>query len=155
MLPKGFLGTRADCYMDIAIILFTTLPFFILIALQLARHRKFISHRNMQIATLALVLIALGIFELDIRLTGGINAFLAHSSMPMSFTRRFLDFHIVIASVTALVWIGLAVTSWTRFTKVLPGRFSSRHIWWGKATFVCICLTSGTGAAVYLMTFVA
>ena len=155
MLPKGFLGTRADFYMDISIILFTSLPFFILIALRLARRQKFTSHRNMQVATLILVLIALGFFELDIRLTGGINAFLAHSSIPMSFSRRFLDFHIVIAAVTALAWIGLVVTSWPRFSKSLPGRFTPRHVWWGKATLVCICLTSGTGAAVYVMTFVA
>lgn len=155
MLPKGFLGTRADFYMDMSIVLFASLPFLILVALRLARRRKFVSHRNMQVATLTLVLIALGFFELDIRLSGGASALLAHSSIPMSFTRRFLDVHIMIASVTALAWIGLVVTSWARFTRSLPGRFAPRHVWWGKATFVCICLTSGTGAAVYLITFVA
>ncbi len=155
MLPKGFLGTRADFCMDISIILFAALPFFILIALQLARRRRFVGHRNMQVATLILVLIALGIFEMDIRLAGGINAFLAHSSIPINLTRRFLDFHIMIAAVTALAWIGLVLISWPRFSKSLPGPFAPRHIWWGKATFVCICLTSGTGVVVYLMTFVA
>jgi uncharacterized membrane protein YozB (DUF420 family) len=154
MLPPGFLGTRANLLMDVAILLFTALPFVILTAITQARHARLTFHRNLQVGTLITVTVALLLFETDIRLQGGTRVFLANSTLPPSLVGGFLLLHVAIAAATFGSWLVLVLSSWRRFRQQLPGSFSDRHARWGRRTLTGICLTSGTGCGVYLLVFV-
>ncbi len=72
-----------------------------------------------------------------------------------AFVRGFLLFHIAVAVATFGAWGTIAWLSWKKFRGSLPGRFTRRHVFRGKAAFVGLCLTSTTGAALYAMLFIA
>jgi putative membrane protein len=140
--------------MDIAIVLFTVLPLLLGFAIRFAKRRRYLAHRNLQTATLLLILILIVLFELNIRLSGGTSTFLAKSSVNPHFLRVFLRFHIVVATITAIVWTTLVVRSWRRFRRELPGSFSRAHRRWGWITFGGVFVLSSTGCALYVMLFV-
>jgi putative membrane protein len=153
-MPPGFIGTRADVFMDVVIVLLTLLPLLMLLAFRLARAGRVALHRNMQIATLFLVLLVVLLFELDVRLSGGKAAFLAQNPARASTVATILRIHIGIATITFLAWLALAALSWSRFGRSLPGAFSQLHKRLGKLTFVGVCLLSSTGALIYALVFV-
>ncbi len=49
--------------------------------------------------------------------------------------------------------MALAVLSWRRLPRVLPGSFSVGHRRWGRLTFEGLWLTCLTGMALYVMSF--
>jgi putative membrane protein len=155
VMPHGFLGTRADLFMDVVIVFLTLLPVLMLTAFRAARTGRLSMHRNMQAGTLAVVLVVVVLFELDIRLTGGKAAFLAQNPTRADLVAPILRFHVAIATLTFLAWLSLAVASWSRFRATLPGAFSHMHRRLGKAAFVGACLVSATGALVHALLFVA
>jgi putative membrane protein len=153
-MPRGFFGTRADLFMDVGILLLTLLPALMLWAFRLARNRRLSAHRNVQTATLAVVLIVLVLFEIDIRLRGGSAAFLAQYPERAAIVRGILRAHLVTAAATFLAWLELGVVSWIRFRRVLPGAFSLAHKRVGRFTFVGACLLSASGALMYALLYV-
>jgi len=153
-MPRGFFGTRADAFMDVVIVLLTLLPVLMLAAFRLARRGRVTFHRNMQCATLLLVLLVVVLFELDVRQSGGKAAFLAQNPPRASLVGAILRFHIGIATLTFFGWLALAALSWSRFRRSLPGAFSRLHKRLGKVTFVGVCILSSTGALIYLLVFV-
>ena len=152
-MPHGIFGTRADLLMDAGITLLTSMPLLMLWAFRLARRRRFVAHRNLQSATLAIVLVVLVVFEIDLRRRGG-SAFIDQFPERAAIIRVILEGHIAVATATFFAWFALGVISWTRFTKSLPGTFSRLHKRLGKATFVGACLLSASGAAVYALLYV-
>ncbi len=154
-LPRGFLGTRADVLMDVAIIVFTALPFILGMGIRLARSRRFAAHRGLQTNAAILILVLLTLFEVDIRISGGSRAFIAQSALSAGFIRGFLLCHVAVALATFACWATLLLRSRKHFGKSLPGSFSNTHRAWGWTTFVGVCLLSSSGAALYVMLFVA
>ena len=152
-MPDGLFGTRADLLMDAGITLLTSMPLLMLWAFRLARRRRHTAHRNVQSATLAIVLVVLVIFEIDLRMRGG-SAFIDQFPERAAIVRAVLKGHIVVATATFFAWFGLGLISWTRFSKSLPGTFSRLHKSLGKATFVGACLVSVSGAAIYALLYV-
>jgi len=158
-MPHGFLGTRADLLMDIVVVVFAVLPFVELWAIKLARARRHAAHLRFQVASLIAILLAVVLFEVDIRLSGGTVAFMKDSPLAgTTFLRVFLIVHVLIAVTTFTAWAVLDVKSWRRHraesTRALPGPWSSSHKRFGKRVYVGICLTSITGIALYVMGFV-
>ncbi len=154
-MPHGFLGTRADLFMDVVIVFLTLLPILMLAAFRAARTGRLAVHRNLQAGTLALVLLVVVLFELDVRLSGGKAAFLAQNPGRADLVAPILRFHVAVATLTFVAWLALAVASWSRFRATLPGAFSRLHRRLGKAAFVGACVVSTTGALVYVLLFVA
>jgi putative membrane protein len=154
MLPKGFFGARSDAFMDVAIVALTVLPVLMLIAFRAARRGHTRAHRNMQAATLALVLLIVVLFELDVRLSGGKAAFLARNADRARVIEPVLRAHIAVASATFFAWLSLGVASWSRFGQTLPGPFSRWHRRLGLMTFAGACLLSLSGALIYALAFV-
>lgn len=140
--------------MDAGILLLTLLPILMLVAFKLARRRRHAAHRNLQTGTLAIVLVILVLFEVDIRLRGGSAAFLAQYPERATIVRAILRVHIAMATLTFVAWLGLGLVSWSRFSRGLPGTFSRTHKRLGKATFVGACFLSASGALMYALLFV-
>jgi putative membrane protein len=155
MFPRGFLGTRSDLLMDIVLVAVTAVPFLMLYAFRLTKHREFTKHRNIQVLLVSVVFTAVVLFEIDIRASGGAKAFLG--SGPLSgttFLRVFLTVHVLVALLSFTGWLALAVASWKKFAHALPGRFSMDHRRYGKLIFSGAVFTAASGAALYVMSFV-
>ena len=111
MPTTGFLATRADAFVDAAIVFFVVAPFLMAYALRLAARRCRV-HRDVRTVV-----------------------------------------HLAVAIPTFVIWCSLAVLSWRRFSRTLPGPFGRTHRRWGKLAFVGLCLSSATGTGLYVMGF--
>ncbi len=154
MLPPGFLGTRADVLVDIILLATAVTPFLMLYAFRLARRANYAEHRRAQIILPSVMLVAVVLFEIDIRMSGA-DAFLAGSSFPYKrFLSVFLVVHVAVAIISFLGWVVLATISSRRFLKVLPGSFSAIHRFYGKLIFSGVTFTAVSGIALYFLVFV-
>ena len=153
MLAPGFLGTRADVLVDIAMVFFVVAPFLMAYALRLAAQRHYRAHRRLQVAVLLGGIVAVLLLEGSIRFGQAVEAFTVsayYGTAPMS---GLFAVHLAVAVPTIIVWCVLAVLSWRRFPRVLPGSFTPRHRLWGRLTFAGLWLTCVTGVGLYVMSF--
>jgi uncharacterized membrane protein YozB (DUF420 family) len=154
MLPRGFLGTKADVLMDLVVVGIVIAPILMLYAFRLARQKRFFAHRNLHAILIVLLISTIALFEVDIRLSGGSKIFLKNNSLVNNtFLRVFLIFHIIIAVSSFIGWINLEIKSWKSFSKALPGEFSSKHIRQGKIIFGGVVATAITGVSLYILGF--
>ena len=152
MPTTGFLGTRADAFIDAAIVFFVAAPFLMAYALRLAARRRHREHRNLQAGLLGAAVVAVLMLEISIRFGSAGEAYRASSLYGPAMVGLFAV-HLAVAVPTFGLWCWLAALSWRRFTRTLPGPFGRRHRLWGKLAFVGLCLSSVTGIAMYVMGF--
>ena len=152
MPTAGFLGTRADVFVDTAIVFFIVAPFLMAYALRLAAQRRHREHRNLQVGILLAGIVAVLLLEVSIRFGNTAGAFAASSLYGSPIAGLFVV-HLAVAVPTFIIWCGLAVLSWRRFSRTLPGPFGPRHRRWGQVAFVGMCLSSATGTGLYVMGF--
>ena len=152
MPTTGFLGTRADTLIDLAIVFFVLAPFLMVYALRLAAQRRHREHRNLQAGLLLAAVVAVLMLEISLRFGGAGEAFAASSLYGPPMTALFVV-HLAIAIPTFILWCWLAALSWRRFSHTLPGPFGRTHRRWGKLAFVSLCLSSATGIGLYVMGF--
>ena len=152
MPATGFLGTRADAFIDLAIVFFILAPFLMAYALRLAARSRYREHRNLQGSLLAGAIVSVLMLEISIRFGTAGEAYAASSLYGPSMIALFVV-HLAVAIPTFVIWCWLAVLSWRRFSRTLPGSFARRHRRWGLLAFVGLCLSSATGTALYIMGF--
>lgn len=152
MPTTGFLGTRADAFIDAAIVLLVVAPFLMAYALRLAARRRHRAHRNLQAGILGVAVVAVLMLETSIRFGSAGEAYRASSLYGPAMVGLFAV-HLAVAVPTFVAWCWLAALSWRRFAHTLPGPFGRRHRLWGKLAFVGLCLSSATGVAMYVMGF--
>ena len=153
MLTTGFLGTRADVFVDIAMVFFAGAPFLMTQALRLAAQRRFHAHRRLQVGVLLLAIVAVLLLEGSIRFGHAVDAFTVSTYYGTATMAGLFAVHLALAGPTFVGWTVLALLSWRRFPRVLPGSFSPRHRFWGWLTFVGLWLTCVTGVGLYVLSF--
>jgi putative membrane protein len=155
MFPRGFLGTRSDVLMDVVLLAVLAAPLLMLYGFYLTKRGQFTKHRNIQVVLVSILMIAVALFEIDIRASGGTRAFVSGSSLSeTSFLRVFLAVHVLVAVLSVSAWLALAVASWRRFSPTRPGWFRIDHRRYGKMIFSGAVFTAISGAALYVMSFV-
>ncbi len=154
MAATGFLGTRADAFIDIAIVFFIAAPMLMTYGLWLARQGRYLSHRRLQIAVLLGGIAAILLLEVSVRFGAAGEAFRQSSLHGRRVVGWLFATHLAIAIPTFISWCGLAIASARRFSRVLPGSFSSKHRRWGAITYAGVWLTCLTGTALYVIGFV-
>ena len=152
MPTTGFLGTRADAFVDAAIVFFVLAPFLMAYALRLATQRRHREHRNLQAGLLLAAIVAVLMLEISIRFGSAGEAYAASSLYGPPMTALFVV-HLAVAVPTFILWCWLATLSWRRYSHTLPGSFGRTHRRWGKLAFVGLCLSSATGIGLYVMGF--
>ena len=155
MPTTGFLGTRADALIDLAIVFFVLAPFLMIYALRLAAQRRHREHRNFQAGLLLAAIVAVLMLEISIRFGSAGEAYAASSLYSLYRPQMVALFvvHLAVAIPTFIAWCWLATLSWRRFSDTLPGPFGRAHRRWGKLAFVGLCLSSATGTGLYVMGF--
>ena len=152
MLGTGFLGTRADAFVDSAMAFLVAAPFLMAYAIRLARRRRYRQHRNLQVTLQVAGIAAVLLLEGSIRFGSAQEAF-ALSSATGPWPAWLFFGHLVVAFATSIAWFTLVVLSWRRFTRTLPGPFGRLHRRSGALTFVGLFLTSASGTALYVVSF--
>ena len=154
-VPTGFLGSRADLLTDLALLTFIVLPLVMPLGFRLARKRRYLTHRRVQIGFLCVMTVAVLMLEIDVRLRGGSGALAGQAvAIPRLTARLLLSLHLLIAVSTWVGWIVFAVRSASRFRQSLPGDFSHPHRLWGRRIWVGVAATAATGTLLYISTFV-
>ena len=135
MATTAFLGTRADVFVNIAVVFFIVAPFLMAYALRLAAQRRHREHRNLQAGVLVAGIVAVLLLEGSIRFGNASEAFAASSLYGLPMASLFVV-HLVVAFPTFILWSVLAVLAWRRFSRTLLGPFARKHRLWGKPAFV-------------------
>ena len=99
MPTTGFLGTRADAFIDAAIVFFVLAPFLMAYALRLATQRRHREHRNLQAGLLLAAIVAVLMLEISIRFGSAGEAYAASSLYGPPMTALFVV-HLAVAVPT-------------------------------------------------------
>lgn len=156
-LPPGFLGTRADLFMDVVIVTVALVPALLWAGRALARARAYQRHRQLQLLLTGVFVVVVGLFEVYIRWKGGVDGISVgspwHQSTPLY---TFLGVHLTLAIGSSVLWGWLTWASVRRFDNPPgPGAFSAQHRRWGTITMTTMALTAITGLGLYWACFVA
>lgn len=149
---KGFLGTSAPFYLDLATIYFAILPFLLAISIYFAIKKEYNKHFLSQAIILGITLFVVIIFEIGVRITGGFIEYSKYSNISFDFMVIFLVIHILIAIAAVGGWLYLFISSYKDYVhrKLNP----KKHKKMGKAIFLALTVSSIMGIFIYLFLFV-
>jgi putative membrane protein len=144
MFGNGFLGTRAPFFMDFVTLIVTLLPLLMYSAIKLAQVKNYSMHKLAQTALFFVSFTIVSYFEYGVRMVGGFNTFMEGSHVSHNYALWVLIIHIIIATLTLIIWGVTLFIAWR-------GKTHKRQ---GIRTLICVTLTSLTGLWVYLLLFV-
>lgn len=156
MLPRGFLGTRADLLMDVVFVSTLLTPFVVAWGIRFASRGDFRRHRAVQVTLLVVLLVAVALFEVDVRLSGGSGSLMKGSSYAGTGLLRGITLAHVLANVATFVtWLVLTVKSWRRFGGPdFPGRWKRVHRRLARFVFGGLVFGAVSAVAMYVLGFV-
>lgn len=159
-MQDGFLGYPASFMLDVvvcALVVVVPTLLFSLFAVKVLKNYSL--HKKLQITLGVTLLIAVGLFEIDMRWQGGFEQILAKRSRPldaeeMTFFKRLLLVHLAFAISTVFLWGTTLVLALKRIpSPPAPCAHSGLHKILGWLSAVDITLTSVTGLMVYYYGF--
>ena len=153
----GFLGTRASLMLDLLVLAM----FVICLALawsiyQVRYRRRYQLHKWVQVVLGAVLLVAVILFEIDIRIHGWEDraAGTVGSSAP-STVWAALYVHLVFAVSSVVLWPIVIVRALRNFpAPPRPNEHSAWHIRWGWIAAIDMAMTTVTGWLFYWLAFV-
>jgi putative membrane protein len=162
MLRDGFLGYRASFMLDfvvVALVLIVPILLFSLYSVKFGR--QYTRHRNLQLFLAVLLLVAVGLFEVDLHFVqGGWKNVVAKKAVALTDGQlvevsRVLRIHLIFAISTPFVWIITIAAALRRFpSPPQPSSHSRVHAILGWLATLDITLTSLTGLWFYYTAFV-
>ena len=160
-MTDGFLGFKASFMLDVVVCaLIVVVPTLMCSLYAVKVRRNYALHKALQIALGGVLLVAIGLFEVDLRMQGGIAGILAKRWRPLSPNEResfnaLLFVHLFFAISTVFLWAVTLILALRRMP-VLPAPcdHSRLHKLLGWLSAADITLTSVTGLLVYYYGFV-
>lgn len=160
-MRDGFLGYRTSFMLDVVVCaLVLVVPLLVFSLYQVKVRRRYALHKQLQILLGALLLVAVGLFEVDMRWQGGVRGILAKREVPLTpaqdaFFYRVLVVHLFFAVSTVLLWSATLILALRRMPKPpAPCPHSVLHKRLGWLSAIDITATSVTGLLVYYYGFV-
>jgi putative membrane protein len=160
-VSDGFLGYKASLMLDVVVCaLVVVVPTLVFSLYAVKVRHNFALHRLLQIVLGIVLLIAVGLFEIDMRMQGGFRAILAKRDIPLSdqqygLFQWVLGIHLVFAISTVFLWGATLTLALKKFSvPPAPGPHSRLHKTLGWLSAIDITLTSVTGLMVYYFGFV-
>ena len=154
-MPAGFLGTRGDLLMDIVVLSFAWIIPILAWSYRTTQTRQYGKHKRIQIILASILAIVIVIFEVDMRLSGGIFEMTKGSRFAGTpVLNTSIGVHVLLSILTTISWIVLIALSLRRFPNPpVPGSFSRLHRFWGKFGMLAMALTGITGIELYVIGF--
>lgn len=162
-MGSGFLGFPSSTLMlDVVVSALVLVVPILLFSLFLVKVRKnFTAHRNVQLLLAVVLLIAVVLFEIDIRLHGGWEQIVNRpegriTPERMETIRQSLYVHLVFAISTPIVWGITIVGALRKFANPpVPSPYSRVHKVLGWVSVIDLTMTSVTGLMFYYLAFIA
>ena len=125
---------------------FIILPVLV-VSWQAARGKEYRKHRAIQVALVLVLAVAVGLFEVDLKLSGGIFELTRESGYAGTGLLNSLIYgHTLVAISSVLVWVPLIVLSLRRFPNPpVSNAFGPTHRLWGRVGMV-LMIASGLSA---------
>jgi putative membrane protein len=164
MWMHGFLGFDASLMLDVvmvALVLLVPVQFW---SIRLARSARYPLHKRVQLGLAAVLLVAVGAFEVDLQLLHGgwENVVNKDPDSPrlagddLWLVRRVLWVHLVFAVSTPLLWAATIVLALKRMpVPAAPCPHSRLHRKLGWASVIDLVFTAITGMLFYYLAFIA
>jgi uncharacterized membrane protein YozB (DUF420 family) len=153
----GFLGTRASLVLDLLFLaMFVVVVVLAWSIYQVKYRRRFKLHKWVQIVLGVVLLIAVAVFELDIRTHGWESRAASQvDGRPAPEVYYALYVHLVFAILSVVLWPLVIVRALRNYPNPpRPALHSAWHIRWGWFAAVSMLLTSVTGWVFYWLAFV-
>lgn len=155
-MHDGFLGYPASLMLDVVVCALAVVVPTLLFSLYTVKvRRNYVLHKRLQITLGVLLLLAVGLFEIDMRWQGGFEAILEKRTRPLSDAelaafKTLLTVHLAFAISTVVLWgttLGLALKQIPN--PPAPSSHSRVHKLLGWLSAVDITATAVTGLMVY------
>ena len=164
MFTDGFLGYRTSFMLDFVVCALVIIVPVLLTSICLVKFsRRFKQHRFLQTQICAVLLVAVGAFEIDLQIVhGGWQNVVKKSysdgtlwAQRVSEVQPWLWLHLVFAVTTPVLWI---ITLWMAYRRFpsppVPGSHSQVHRRLGWVSTIDVTLTAITGLIFYYVAFV-
>jgi hypothetical protein len=153
----GFLGTRASIMLDIVFMAMLAVVPVLLWSVWLVRwRRRYGLHKRVQVLLASVLLLAVALFEIDMRFVTSWAARAQPSPYFNSLVYPSLYVHLFFAVPTALIWVYVVVAALRKFSDPpAPGVHSRSHRFWGWVATIEMVMTAVTGWIFYWLAFVA
>src|SRR5688500_6385782 len=157
-LPFG----RGSLMLDVVFLaMFVVTPILAISLWLVKRRRDYALHKRLQLAMASVLLVAVLLFEIDIRVNGWEHR--AEPSPYFDSAHKFtcpagiaLVVHLSFAVPTLLLWIYVVVQALRKFSRPpIPGPHSHSHARTGWLAAIGMFLTAATGWLFYWLAFVA
>jgi uncharacterized membrane protein YozB (DUF420 family) len=160
---NGFIpGARGSLMLDVVFLaMWVVVPVLACSLYAVKRRRQFALHKQLQLVTAVVLLVAVVLFELDIRLHGweeraAPSPYFDPNAKWTSPAGISLAIHLTFAVPTLLLWIYVVVAALRKFSQPpQPGPHSRTHARTGWLAAIGMFLTAVTGWIFYGLAFVA
>lgn len=151
----GFLGTGAPFMMDLVMIALLVINPALFWSIQQAKKGHFGLHRKVQLVLAIVLFVAVILFEIEIRLAGGIVNIIGEEKYTTLF-QIILYIHIFFSVTTTILWGVLTFKACKMYTpQGFPDHYSQQHKKMGWLGTLDLLLTTLTGFVVYYLGFIA
>jgi putative membrane protein len=151
----GGLFPNTDILIDIVNFSFVVIVPVLIYSWLKVRKGEYSLHKKVQLALFAVLFIAVILFEVDLKMRGGIFEMVKDSQFAgTAFLNGLIWFHMFVSITTSFIWIGLVTFSlWKFASPPVPNRFSGVHRFFGKIGMIDMILTGITGVMLYVLGF--
>ena len=153
----GFLGTRASFMLDVLVIAMLVVVLVLGWSVyQVKYRRRYQLHKWVQVGLGLVLLVAVIVFEVDVRLYGwqdrAAGEIGGHAS---SLVMTLLAIHLVFAVAATILWPVVIVRALLNFSNPpAPGPHSHFHRRWARLAAIDMFITAFTGWTFYYLAFV-
>jgi uncharacterized membrane protein YozB (DUF420 family) len=157
LLADGLLPSRGSLVLDTVFLAMFAISVVLLWSILLAQRGQFELHRRIQIGLSAVLLIAILIFELDVRFLTEWRELAKESQYYQSgLVEMSLFIHLCFAIPTPFIWSWVLIQALRRFSSpAAPGGHSSRHKLWGWIAASMMWATAVSGCTFYWLAFIS
>ena len=162
-MKDGFLGYHTSFMLDFVVCALIVVVPLLLYSLWLVKvKRNYNAHKWLQLSLGIILLVAVGLFEVDLQIVHGGWENIVRKSIPdeaalqqkVEEVRPWLWTHLFFAVTTPFLWFATLFLGFKRFSSPpLPGDHSRLHKKLGWLSTVDITMTSVTGLWFYYVTF--
>lgn len=151
----GGLFPNTDILIDIVNASFIVIVPVLIYSWAKVRKGEYGLHKKIQLTLFAVLFIAVILFEVDLKMRGGIFEMVKDSQFAgTAFLNGLIWFHMFVSITTSFIWIGLVVFSlWKFASPPVPNKFSGIHKFFGKIGMIDMILTGITGVMLYVTGF--
>lgn len=156
----GFLGTRASFMLDFVVLAMVGILPIMAWSIWQAKQGRYLLHKRMQLGLAAVLALAVGLFELDMRIHGWRTRAEASPYYGTDGSPGVVDYalyvHLFFALTTVALWITVIARALRHFPHPpQPGPHSRSHVLWAKLAAADMAMTAVTGWLFYWLAFVA